>query len=248
MPDENKKTYFASDLHLGLYPPDKSLEREKLFVRWLNAIRHNAHAIFLVGDIFDFWWEYKKVVPRGFTRFLGKISELTDSGIPVHFFTGNHDIWIKDYLPDETGIILHRKPYVTTINGKTFFIAHGDDLGPGDTGYKILNKLFKNRFLQWLYSRLHPNLSISIGQAWAKKSRYSKDLIENFKGENSERQILFAKNMLKTNHFDYFVFGHRHIPLQFKLNNHSTLIYLGDWIIHYSYGVFDKHGFRIEQW
>ena len=233
-----KKIYFASDFHLGFPSYEKSLEREKKVVSWLDSIRSNAREIYLLGDIFDYWFEYKKVVPRGFTRFLGKISEITDSGIPVHFFTGNHDIWIFDYLPRETGIILHREPVIKEFNGLKFYLGHGDGLGPGDRNYKLLKKIFTCNILQWLFARLHPNFSVWFAHKWSHNSRFSK-VNDPFKGEDKESLIIYAKEMLKTQFFDYFIFGHRHITLNHQLTDKSRFIHPGDWIDNFSYGVFD---------
>jgi UDP-2,3-diacylglucosamine hydrolase len=236
---ENKKVVFASDLHLGLYHAKKSILREKLFVKWMTDIQPQVQVLFLLGDIFDFWYEYRKVAPRGFVRFLGKLCEFTDQGIEVHFFTGNHDVWVFDYLPSETGVIVHRNPVLAQINDKVFYIGHGDGLGKGDFGYKFLKVCFRNKILQWLFSRLHPNFAYWIGHTWSKHSRLSKGISEQFLGENKEHQILFAKDYLKTNHIDYFVFGHRHIPIDFKLNESSRLVNLGEWIVANSYAEFD---------
>ena len=225
-------------MHLGLFPRDKSDIREKHFTHWLSQAKENAEAIFLVGDIFDFWYEYKKVVPRGFIRFLGKIAEITDSGIPVHYFAGNHDIWVNDYLVKEAGVILHLEPYITSINGKIFYVAHGDGLGPGDFSYKILRKIFTNRIMQFLFSRIHPNLAFEFGHWWSKKSRYSKGLFEEFMGTDKEYLILYAQEILKKNPVDYFVFGHRHIPMEISIGN-SKLVNLGEWISAYTYASFD---------
>jgi UDP-2,3-diacylglucosamine hydrolase len=236
---QNKKIYFASDLHLGLYPRDKSNEREKLFVKWLDEIQPQTQVLFLLGDVFDFWYEYRKVIPRGFTRFLGKLCEFTDRGIEVHLFTGNHDVWMFDYLPSEIGVVVHQESITADINGKKFLIGHGDGLGKGDWGYKFLKACFTSKTLQFLYSRLHPNLALSIGHAWSKKSRLSKGISEEFKGEDKEHQILFARDYLKNNNVDYFVFGHRHIPMDLKLNENSRLINLGEWIYSNSFAEFD---------
>lgn len=233
-----KKIYFASDFHLGFPSLEESIIREKKVVRWLDAIKNDASEIFLLGDIFDYWFEYKKVVPRGFTRFLGKISEITDSGIPVHFFTGNHDIWVFDYLPMETGIILHRQPVEKDFSGLKFYLGHGDGLGPGDKNYKLLKKIFTSRTLQWLFARIHPNFSIWFAHRWSHSSRFSK-VNEPFKGEENETLISYAKDILKKRHFDYFIFGHRHIPLNYAINDKSRFIYLGDWLENFSYGVFN---------
>ncbi len=242
---EKEKIFFASDIHLGLPSHEKSLVREKLFVQWLDEIKNEAREIYLLGDIFDYWFEYKKVVPRGFTRFLGKIAEITDQGIPVHFFTGNHDIWILDYLPVESGIILHRNPIQKEFNGLQFYLGHGDALGPGDKGYKMLKKIFTSSVLQWLFARLHPNFSIWLAHKWSHNSRYTKELSAEFKGEEKESLILHAKKILKAEYFDFFVFGHRHIPLDYKLENNTRVIYLGDWITNFSYAVFDGKDLKL---
>jgi UDP-2,3-diacylglucosamine hydrolase len=211
----NKKIYFASDAHFGLQGPGESLPREKLFVKWLEKIRDDASEVYLLGDIFDFWFEYRRVVPRGYTRVLGKIAELTDNGIPVHFFTGNHDIWVFDYLPGETGMIIHKGPHIAELRGKKFYMAHGDGLDEYDKGFRIMKRIFTNPILQWLFARLHPNFAIWFGHKWSHRSRYSKELITPFQGEDKEEHMIFANRMLEKQHFDYFVFGHRHIPLTY---------------------------------
>jgi len=243
-----KKVYFASDFHLGLYPYEKSREREKRIVRWLDEIKKDAQDIFLLGDIFDFWFEYSKVVPRGFTRFLGKLSELSDNGIKIHFFTGNHDLWINNYLPLETGVIIYRKPAIFSINNKSFFLAHGDGLGPGDYGYKFLKAVFKSKTLKWFFSRIHPNFAVWIGQYWSRKSRYSKGISEEFKGEEKEIQILFAKSHLKKEETDFFIFGHRHIPLDKQIEKNCRLINLGEWIFSNTYAVFDGNNMELKSY
>jgi UDP-2,3-diacylglucosamine hydrolase len=243
---QDKKIFFASDVHLGLHPLDKSREREKLFVKWMEEIKTKAQVLFLPGDIFDFWYEYRKVAPRGFTRFLGKLSEFNDLGIETHYFTGNHDVWVFDYLPTETGVILHRNPITIEINGKIFFIGHGDGMGKGDRGYKFLKACFTSKTLQFLFSRLHPNAALSFGHTWSKHSRLSKGVSEAFMGENKEHQVLFAREYLKTNKIDYFIFGHRHIPMDFKLNEYSRLINLGEWIISNSYAEFDGNDIALK--
>ncbi|MBE9467217.1 MAG: UDP-2,3-diacylglucosamine diphosphatase [Bacteroidetes bacterium] len=246
---ENKKIYFASDAHLGLPSYEKSLEREKLLVKWLDEIKIDASEIYLLGDIFDFWYEYKKVIPRGFTRFLGKISELTDKGIAVYFFTGNHDLWITDYLPKETGVILHREPVTKIINGKKFFLAHGDGLGPGDRGYKRLKKIFTSPILHWLFSRIHPNAAFSIAHKWSNSSREAKGLVaESFKGVDKENLVVFAKEELKYEHFDYMIFGHRHVPIVLQLEDNCQFVNLGDWITHFTYAVFDGDKLELKEY
>jgi len=245
--EPEKKVYFFSDIHLGLPNHEKSLQREKLLVKCLTEIEHNAKCIYFVGDIFDFWWEYKSVVPRGFVRFLGKIAELSDKGIEIHFFTGNHDVWLKDYLVIELGIELHFHEFETNINEKSFLIAHGDGLGPGDKSYKILKKLFTNKFLQWCYSRLHPNFAFGIGYRWS-QNRRKKEKIYSFAGEDKELLIQYSKEKLNIKHFDFFVYGHRHIPLIFKLNNNSNMINIGDWIVNFTFAIFDSQTVELKSY
>ncbi len=236
----NKKIYFASDFHLGVPNFEKSLEREKRIVKWLDEIKQDADEIYLMGDLFDFWFEYKNTVPKGFVRLLGKIAEIVDSGIPVTLFTGNHDMWMFDYLPKELGVTLYREPIVREYNGKKFYLGHGDGLGPGDKGYKFIKKVFANPVCQWLFARLHPNFAMSMGNFWSRKSRLSNgNEDEKFTGEENEWLIVYAKKILQKEHFDYFIFGHRHLPLNIKLPNESTYVNLGEWVNYNSYAVFD---------
>jgi UDP-2,3-diacylglucosamine hydrolase len=227
---EAGKIFFASDFHLGLKAGTDPAEREKKVVSWLKSVVPEAREIFLIGDIFDFWWEYKLVVPRGFTRFLGTVSEITDSGIPVHIFTGNHDMWVKNYLPDECGVIIHTSPYTRTFDGKKFYIAHGEGLGSNNTGYKILLSIFRNKPLRVLYSMLHPSIGVGIGHAWSLHSRLGKGISMDFRGEEKEDLIRYSKSILEKENIDYFIFGHRHLALSYKLNQDTTIIFLSDWI------------------
>jgi len=240
----SKKIYFASDLHLGLPNLEESRIREKFFVQWLDMVKTDASEIYLLGDIFDFWYEYKRVVPKGYTRFLGKIAQIVDSGIPVHFFTGNHDVWMFDYFPKELGVTLYTKPIAREYNGKKFFIGHGDGLGPGDPGYKLLKGIFTNRTLQWLFARLHPNFSLWFGNRWSVSSRYSKEISHKFREEN-EQITKFARQHLLAEHHDYFIFGHWHSPVVYPLAQNSHLILLGDWIVNFTYGVWDGTTFKL---
>jgi UDP-2,3-diacylglucosamine hydrolase len=233
-------------VHLGLPNYKESLAREKRFVQWLDTIKHDAKEIILLGDIFDFWFEYKRAIPRGFTRFLGKLCEITDSGIPVHFFTGNHDMWIFDYLPKETGIILHKEPIVKEFSGKKFFLAHGDGLGPGDRSYKLLKRIFASRFSQWLFARFHPNMGIWIANSWSTHSRYSRET-RPFEGEDKEWLILYSKKLLKSEDYDYMVYGHRHLPMDMPLNEKTRYINLGDWITNFTYAVFDGEKMELKK-
>jgi len=244
----SKKIYFASDVHLGSPALKHNRERELLFVSWLHQIKKDAAIIFLLGDIFDFWFEYRKVAPQGFVRVLGALAEICDSGIPVHFFTGNHDIWVFDYLPRETGMIIHREPMETELFGKKFFLAHGDDLGKTDIKYQILTRFFHNKLAQWAFAKVHPDLSFRLAHYWSKNSRLARGVEgAGFLGEEREHQIIFARKKLKEKHFDYFVLGHRHIALDFQLSENSKIIILGDWFKGSTYGVYDGNTFRLEK-
>jgi UDP-2,3-diacylglucosamine hydrolase len=236
---EKGKIYFASDFHLGLPAGSPPLERERKIVRWLSEIAHDASAIYLLGDIFDFWWEYKLVVPRGFTRFLGTISALTDSGIPVHFFTGNHDMWVGDYLSSECGLIIHTEPLSATFDGKLFHLAHGEGLGTNDTGYKILLSIFRNKPLRTLYSSLHPSIGMGIGQRWSLGSRLAKGIRKDFLGEDEEDLIRYSRTILLREKTDYFIFGHRHLGMKYLLSEGSEIVFLGDWIAGGSWAEWD---------
>lgn len=235
-----KKIYFISDFHLGVPDHERSLQREKKIVRWLNQIKPDAAIIYLMGDVFDYWFEYKHAVPKGYVRLLGKLAELSDSGIEIHYFTGNHDMWVFDYLPTEIGLTLHREPIFREYNNQKFYLGHGDGLGPGDHGYKFIKKLFANRIAQWLFARFHPNFGISLMRYFSKKSRIATgDDDANFLGEDKEWLIIHSKEVLQKEHFDYFIFGHRHLPLDIKIGNKSRYINLGEWINHFMFAEFD---------
>ncbi len=235
-----KKIYFLSDFHLGAPDYASSLEREKRVVRFLDEIKKDAAVIFILGDLFDFWFEYKKVVPKGFVRILGKLAELTDSGITIHFFVGNHDMWMNGYFEKELNIQVYYEPQEFEFNGKKFLIGHGDGLGPGDHRYKFMKKVFRNQFSQKLFGMLHPSTGIGIADYFSRKSRAAagkKD--EQFLGEEKEWLIVFAKEMLQRQHIDFFIFGHRHLPIVHKLDDKSVYINLGDWIKYNSYAIFE---------
>ena len=188
------KIYFASDFHLGVPDYKKSLEREKIIVAWLDMIKTDAKELYLLGDVFDFWFEYKTVVPRGYVRLLGKLAELSDSGIQIYYFTGNHDMWTFDYLEKELNVTIYRKPIEKTYSSKSFYIGHGDGLGPGDHGYKFIKKVFSNKFSQWLFARLHPNAGIGIAEYFSKKSRVATGISdEKFLGEEKEWLVIHSK-------------------------------------------------------
>jgi len=244
-----KKIYFASDFHLGVPSYEKSLAREKLIVKWLDEIKKDAQEIYLMGDLFDFWFEYKHAAPKGFIRILGKIAELTDSGIPITIFTGNHDMWMFDYLPKEIGVTIYREPIEKEYNGKKFFLGHGDGLGPGDNGYKFIKKVFANKFCQWLFARIHPNFGIGMANYWSRKSRLSNGPEdEKFTGEENEWLVVYAKEVLQKKHFDYFIFGHRHLPLDIKLSDNSRYINLGEWVNYNTYAVFDGNTLELKKY
>lgn len=247
MSTKKDKLYFASDFHLGVPNHEESLIREKRIVRWLDEIKNDAKEIYLVGDIFDFWFEYKSVVPKGFVRLQGKIAELVDEGIPIHFFTGNHDMWMFTYFQKELGIQLHRSPITIEHDGKLFYIGHGDGLGPGDKGYKFLKKIFANRFFQWCFARIHPNLGIGIANYSSRKSRAKTgNSDEVFLGEEGEWLIQYCKEILQHKKVNYFVFGHRHLPLNIKLTSDSKYINLGEWINYSTYAVYENGDLKLK--
>ncbi len=246
---KGKKVYFASDNHLGAPTLEKSKVREKQFVVWLDTIKEDAAAIYLLGDLFDLWIEYKRVVPKGFVRVLGKLAELADSGIPIHFFVGNHDMWMQDYFETELGIPVYYEPQQITLNNTSFFIGHGDGLGPGDKGYKRMKKVFRNPFIQWLYRLIHPDLGLRIAQHMSLKNRLisgNDDKIYN--GPETEWLVHYCKEKLKTQNTNYFIFGHRHLPLDIELSKTSRYINLGDWLEYNTYAVFDGNSVVLSTW
>ena len=238
------KIYFVSDSHLGVPDHNKSLKREKLLVDWLDNVKDDASEIFLMGDIFDFWFEYKTVVPKGYVRLLGKLAELTDSGIVVNYLQGNHDIWAFDYFEKELNIKMYRMPVIREYNGRKFFLAHGDGLGPGDYGYKFIKRVFECKFNQWIFRWLHPDIGTMTALYWSRKSRYANIAREGKKeqGDGHEHEMLFqfCKSYIrKDNDIEYFIFGHRHLPLDVEVENGVRCIILGDWLTNFSYAVYD---------
>lgn len=235
----SKKTYFASDFHLGIPDEESSRQREQLIIKWLNEIKHDCAELFIVGDIFDFWFEYKTVVPKGFVRLQAKFAEFTDAGIPVHFFHGNHDLWQFGYFDKELGVQVHAKPITRTINGKKFYIGHGDGLGPEQRRFKTILWIYRNRFFQKIFSMLHPNIGIGIAN-WLSHQSKLKTFDGNFTFyEEKEYLIRYCRSILKEESFHYFIFGHRHLPMEYKLTEQSRYINLGDWIGFNSYAVFN---------
>lgn len=233
------KIYFASDFHLGTGTYASSREREARLVRWLDFIKGDAAEVFLMGDVFDFWFEYKTVVPKGYIRFLGKLAELTDAGIKLYFFKGNHDMWMFDYFERELGATIISNELEIERSGKKFYLHHGDGLGPGDTFYKFLKRFFRSKLCQWLFARIHPNFGVGIANYWSAHSRIVSEKKDDPKPGQQEWLVIFSNELLKTHFYDYLVFGHRHLPLDIRLTDKSRYINLGEWVYASSYAVFD---------
>lgn len=249
MSESSRKIYFASDFHLGAPNYEKSLEREKAICAWMDYIRPDCEELFLVGDIFDFWFEYKHAIPKGFVRLQGKIAEFTDAGIPVHFFTGNHDMWIFDYIPKELGVQLHRAPVERVFNGKKFLIGHGDGLGPGDLKYKLLKKFFASGICQWLFARFHPNFGIGLANWSSRSSRASTGTSdEKFLGIENEWLAIYSQEQNLLVERDYYIFGHRHLPLSIPIAPNAVYMNIGDWLKYYTFGVFDGEVLALHTW
>jgi len=236
----NKKIYFASDQHFGAPTTQQSKIREVKFVSWLDSIKNDAEVIFLLGDLFDFWFEYKTAVPKGFVRVLGKLAELRDSGIQIYFFVGNHDLWMGDYFENELNIPTYHSPKEFVFNNKTFLIGHGDGLGPGDKGYKRMKKVFTNPISKWFYRWLHPDIGIKLAQYLSVKNKLiSGEEDVKYLGDENEWLVQYCKKKLTEKHYDYFTFGHRHLPLEIEISKNSKYINTGDWITHFTYGEFN---------
>ncbi|GAB4235014.1 MAG: UDP-2,3-diacylglucosamine diphosphatase [Ekhidna sp.] len=235
----NKKLYFASDFHLGAPDPSESLAREKKIIKWLQHVSKDAAAIFLVGDIFDFWFEYNQAVPKGFVRFQGKIAELVDHGIPIYFFIGNHDLWMNDYFPSELGVKVVKHPIVLKVGTHRLFVGHGDGLGPGDHFYKAVKKVFTNKVAQWFFQWLHPNAGISMAHFWSRKSREA-DEKSNYKPEGDEEPLFhFSSEVESKEHHDFYIFGHSHQSAELSISANSLYLNLGDWIKESKYLEYD---------
>ena len=252
-----KPVYFISDAHLGCLAVKHRRQQERRLVRFLDEIKDNAGAIYLLGDMFDFWFEYQTVVPKGYTRFLGKISELTDMGIEVHYFTGNHDIWCLKYLEYECGVVMHHNPLTIEIGDQTFYLAHGDGLGDKDRKFKFIRNIFHNKFCQWAFRWLHPDLGVPFGRNWAKHSRLKHDSSLGgdcggdppYQGEDKEPLVIFAKKYLSEHpEVDFFIFGHRHIELDLALSHQTRVIVLGDWIKQFTYAVYNGEQLFLENY
>lgn len=245
----NKKIYFLSDFHLGAPDVTSSLVREKKVVAFLESIRHDAQVIFIVGDMFDFWYEYTTVVPKGYTRLFGKLAEITDSGIPIHFFVGNHDMWMNGYFEQELNVSVYHHPKVFEFSNQQFYIGHGDGLGPADHGYKFIKKIFRSPLCNWLFGQLHPTWGMGLANYLSRKSREKTGSTdEHFLGENKEWLVIYCKEILQQQHYDFFIFGHRHLPMDITLNNKSRYINLGDWIRNFTYATFDGNDMQLHKW
>lgn len=242
----SKNIYFASDFHLGAPNYAESRAREELIVKWLNFIEPNCAELFLMGDIFDFWFEYEKVIPKGFIRLQGKLAQMADSGIKIYFFKGNHDMWVRNYFTQEIGMEIISDEMIMERSGKKFYLHHGDGLGPGDRKYKFLRKIFRSKLCQWLFARLHPNLGISIANGWSGNSKKRAGADEAFFGDKYEWLAIYSREILQKEHFDYFIYGHRHLPLNLDLGNGSRYVNTGEWINYNSYAVFDGIDLKLE--
>ena len=245
------KVYFASDFHFGIPDPAGSRDREDRFLRWLDEVGNDALEIFLMGDLFDFWFEYRQTVPKGYSRLFGKLASITDSGIPVHLFRGNHDMWAFRYFSDELGIRLHRAPEFIQIGTRKFYLAHGDGLGPGDHGYKFLKKIFANPVCQFLYNWIHPDIGIPLALFWSRRSRYAAFAREQKEQDRTlhliEKRITHHSLQILHEHpdVDFLVYGHYHHPLDQRLNARTRQIVLGDWLTHFTYARFDGEDIRL---
>ncbi len=242
-----KNIYFASDFHLGSPDFDASLAREKKVVRWLNTVKNDAHSIYILGDIFDFWYEYKHAVPKGYTRLLGTIASLCDLGINVIFFTGNHDLWMFDYLKKELGVTIHRKPVSLLVNDNKILVGHGDGLGPGDFKYKLIKKIFENRLMQWFFRCIHPDIGIPFANRLSRSSRKkNRKKDAEFLGDK-EWLIQYCREIEKKGHHDLYIFGHRHFPVDMKLGDNSRYINLGDWMDYFTFAVIKNNEIKLEK-
>jgi len=247
--ESGKKIFFASDFHLGAPNEISSISREKKIVAWLNSIENEAQEIYLIGDVFDFWFEYKRVIPKGFVRLQAKIAQLCDNGIKVHYFTGNHDIWVFDYFSKELGVKMHYNEIEIEINSKKFFIAHGDGLGPGDKGYKFIKKVFSNPICKFLFRWIHPDIGIRIADFWSGKSRSKNGPIDEiYLGKENEWLAIFCEEKLKEEQFDYFIFGHRHLVIDINVGKNSRYINLGDWFNSCNYAAFDGENLILKEY
>jgi UDP-2,3-diacylglucosamine hydrolase len=248
MTTDQKYLYFASDLHLGAPNHESSKVRENAFIAWLDHIAPTAKALFLLGDVFDFWFEYKTVIPKGYTRLFGKLAALSDAGVEIHFFKGNHDMWVLDYFEKELGLIIHSDEFIFSHDNKQFYLHHGDGLGPGDYKYKFLKRFFRSSLCQWLFARLHPNFGIALASLLSRRSRANggaKDA--NYNGPQEEWLYNYVQQMEQSEHYDFYIFGHRHLPLYLPYNS-SLYMNTGDWLRYQTFGRYGNAKLELMQW
>lgn len=246
--EPGKKAYFLSDQHFGAPDRQESRKREQLFLQFLDEVAEDAQVVFLLGDLFDFWFEYRNVIPKGFVRIFGKLAQLQDRGISLHFFIGNHDLWMDSYFEEELNIPTYRKPQEFCINGKKFLIGHGDGLGPGDKGYKRMKKLFTNPLATWLYKALHPDIGVWLGSYMSRRNKMiAGDDEGQYLGDEKEWLVQYCKQKQKEQRRDFFVFGHRHLPLQIPIES-GVYINTGDWVKHFTYAVFDGENMTLKKY
>ncbi len=245
-----KKTYFASDAHLGLNIYEDRITAEKRLVRWMDSIKPDCKALYFVGDMFDYWFEYKYVIPKGFVRFIGKMAEFIDEGIPVYLYTGNHDVWMFDYFQKEIGATVCSQETITEIDGKKFYIAHGDGLGDPSLTFRFMRCFFRNKICQALYKWIHPDVTMPFGHAWSRSNRQKKqgNKAEQYLGEENEFLVQFSKEHAKANDVDYYIFGHRHIELDLTIEEKKRVVILGDWITKFTYAVWDGEQFELKRY
>ena len=233
---ENKLIYFVSDIHLGAPSYEASRERERNFVSWLQEIYDSTEELHIVGDLFDFWFEYKTAVPKGYVRTLAEIARFTDNGKKVYLYTGNHDMWMFGYLEKEIGVEIIREPRAFQYYGYQLEVGHGDGLGPGDHGYKFIKKVFANPVCQWLFARLHPNFGIGLANYFSRSSiAQTGDSEDKFFGHDDEWLIQYCKERETVQHKDFYIFGHRHLALDYTLKTGARYINLGDWLKDFTY-------------
>lgn len=239
--------YFASDFHLGAPDERRSLEREKKIVRWLDSISKDCRYLFLVGDLFDFWFEYRHVVPRGYIRFLGKLAEMSDQGVEIFLFTGNHDMWMFGYLEQQLNARVFRESIELQFTEKNILVGHGDGLGPGDYTYKFLKRIFENRLCQKLFGALHPGIGFGIARAWSSHSRVANHKDEQFLGD-AEFLWQYSREIQAKRHHDYYIFGHRHLPLDLPVGEKSRYLNPGEWLNHCRYLRFNGQVLEMKEW
>lgn len=235
-------------MHFGTPTKEASSVREQKFIRFLNLVQKDASELFLVGDVFDFWFDYKTVIPKGFTRLFGKLAELSDQGIIIHYFKGNHDMWLDGYFEEELGFTIHSDNLEIERNGVKLFIGHGDGKGPKDYKYKFLKKVFRNPFFIWFFKWIHPDIGMAFAQLSSKSSRYGQGepKKEVFHGVENEWLVSYVKRKLEQKHFDYFVFGHRHLAIDIAINDKTKYINLGDWLFFNSFAVLENNKLELK--